>query len=190
MGALESVDRSKTPWVVVVFHTPWYSSSEHHYLEGYKAKQDMEKLLYQNGVDLVVNGHVHAYERSYPVYNDTLDACGATHIVVGDGGNYEGPALPWREPQPAWSAFREGSFRAGVLSIENETHAKWEWRRTACVQYNGKTRDGKTRYVWNAGPDGSEACSTFNDNSAQAYEAVDFATLERNVRDCANRPTS
>jgi len=45
---------------------------------------------------------------------------GTVHIVVGDGGNYEGPALyeghppGWRQPQPLWSAFREASYGPGT----------------------------------------------------------------------------
>ena len=41
------------------------------------------------------------------------------HLVVGDGGNYEGPAIyeghpsGWRQPQPEWSAFREASYGPG-----------------------------------------------------------------------------
>ena len=35
-------------------------------------------------------GHVHAYERSHPVYNYTVDLCGSVHITIGDGGNSEG----------------------------------------------------------------------------------------------------
>ena len=44
-----------------------------------------EPLLYKYGADLVLNGHVHAYERSKPVYNYTLDACGAVHITGARG---------------------------------------------------------------------------------------------------------
>lgn len=35
------------------------------------------------------NGHVHAYERTYPVYNYALDNCAPVYITVGDGGNTE-----------------------------------------------------------------------------------------------------
>lgn len=35
-------------------------------------------------------GHVHAYERSAPVNNFTVDPCGAVHITIGDAGNSEG----------------------------------------------------------------------------------------------------
>ncbi len=51
--------------------------------------QAYEPLLYKYGVDLVFNGHQHAYERSKPVYNWTLDDCGPMHITIGDGGNVE-----------------------------------------------------------------------------------------------------
>ncbi len=30
-----------------------------------------EPLFYEYGVDVVLNGHAHAYERSYPMYNFT-----------------------------------------------------------------------------------------------------------------------
>lgn len=35
-------------------------------------------------------GHVHSYERTAPVYNYTVNPCGAVHITIGDGGNSEG----------------------------------------------------------------------------------------------------
>ena len=33
---------------------------------------------------------MHAYERSTPVFNYTVDLCGPVHITIGDGGNSEG----------------------------------------------------------------------------------------------------
>lgn len=179
---LQSVNRARTPWVVVMFHTPWYNSNTHHYLEGFSAQQDLEAILYEHGVDLVVNGHVHSYERSLPVYNNTVDPCGATYLVVGDGGNYGGPAAPWREPQPAWSAFREGSFGAGVLTVENDTHATWQWRRVACVTASS----GEAPFTWTGpAPDGN--CTTSGDNSDQAYETSDEVVLVRDAEACPNR---
>ena len=43
------------------------------------------------GVDLVLNGHVHAYERTHPMYKYKPDTCGPIYITIGDGGNVEGP---------------------------------------------------------------------------------------------------
>lgn len=86
---LANVNRTETPWLIVVFHAPWYTSYRSHYMEVNCHRLDTETLLYENGVDLVLNGHVHAYERTFPVYNFTLDDCGPVHITVGDGGNVE-----------------------------------------------------------------------------------------------------
>ena len=38
----------------------------------------------------MVNGHVHAYDRSPPVNSFVPDTCGPIYISVGDGGNVEG----------------------------------------------------------------------------------------------------
>lgn len=103
---LANVDRFVTPWVVAVWHPPWYSSYNAHYREAECMMAAMEELLYSYVVDIVFNGHVHAYERSNRVYNYTLDPCGPVHIVVGDGGNREKMAVghadePGNCPDPA-----------------------------------------------------------------------------------------
>ena len=86
-------------------------------------RQDMEASL-SYSVDPVLSGHVHAYERVRPVYDGCLDACGPVYLNLGDGGNREG-VRAMVEPQPPWSAFRESSFGAGLLRLENSTHAKY-----------------------------------------------------------------
>lgn len=58
------MDRNKTPWLVVLFHVPWYNSNYAHQGEGDGMMAAMEPLLYAAGVDIVFAGHVHAYERS------------------------------------------------------------------------------------------------------------------------------
>ncbi|KAK4752446.1 hypothetical protein SAY87_021244 [Trapa incisa] len=90
---LASVDRDVTPWLVATWHPPWYSTYTAHYREAECMRVAMEDLLYNYRVDIVFNGHVHAYERSNRVYNYTLDQCGPVHIVVGDGGNRENMAI-------------------------------------------------------------------------------------------------
>ena len=39
---------------------------------------------------LHATGHVHAYERTFPVHNYAVDPCGVRYLTVGDGGNIEG----------------------------------------------------------------------------------------------------
>ncbi|XP_031263950.1 purple acid phosphatase 15-like [Pistacia vera] len=90
---LAKVDREVTPWLVATWHPPWYSTYTAHYREAECMRVAMEELLYQYSVDIVFNGHVHAYERSNRVYNYTLDPCGPVYITIGDGGNREKMAI-------------------------------------------------------------------------------------------------
>ncbi|XP_057975870.1 purple acid phosphatase 18 [Malania oleifera] len=126
---LSKVDRKKTPWLLVLFHVPWYNSNHAHAGEGDRMMATMEPLLYAASVDIVLAGHVHAYERANRVNNGKSDPCGAVHITIGDGGNREGLAQKYKNPQPEWSVFREASFGHGELRIENSTHALWSWHR-------------------------------------------------------------
>ncbi|CAK7338477.1 unnamed protein product [Dovyalis caffra] len=126
---LAKVNRKKTPWLLVLFHVPWYNSNEAHRDEGDRMMAAMEPLLYAASVDIMLAGHVHAYERSERVNNGKLDPCGAVHITIGDGGNKEGLARKYKDPQPAWSVFREASFGHGELKLVNSTHAYWSWHR-------------------------------------------------------------
>lgn len=43
-----------------------------HYLENECMREAMEELLYENGVDVVLNGHLHEYERTNPVFVSAL----------------------------------------------------------------------------------------------------------------------
>lgn len=86
---LKQFNRCVTPWLVAVWHPPWYNSYSSHYQEFECMRLEMEAILYEYKVDIVFSGHVHAYERMNRVYNYTLDPCGAVYITVGDGGNIE-----------------------------------------------------------------------------------------------------
>ncbi|KAJ6816092.1 purple acid phosphatase 18-like [Iris pallida] len=139
---LAKVDRERTPWLLVLLHAPWYNSNWAHQGEGNSMRASMEPLLYAAGVDILIAGHVHAYERSERVNNGGLDRCGAVHITIGDGGNREGLAQRFRNPKPKWSVFREASFGHGELKIVNTTHAFWSWHR------NDDDEPVKSDQVW------------------------------------------
>ncbi|GBG72812.1 hypothetical protein CBR_g12379 [Chara braunii] len=95
-GDLGRVDRQRTPWLIVLFHSPWYNSNYAHKNDGEEMRKAIEDLLYSAKVDLVFTGHVHAYERTKPMYNWKESPCGITYIVVGDGGNREGLVRRWK----------------------------------------------------------------------------------------------
>jgi Calcineurin-like phosphoesterase len=90
----QALAASTAPWRVAVFHQPAYSCSHH----GSTPAVDTEwlPLLANGGVDLVLNGHDHTYERFGPVD-------GTTFVVTGGGGAplYYETACPAGTPQPA-----------------------------------------------------------------------------------------
>ncbi|XP_062076851.1 purple acid phosphatase 2-like [Humulus lupulus] len=134
------VNRSETPWLIVLLHSPWYNSYNYHYMEGETMRVMYEPLFVKYKVDLVFSGHVHAYERSERVSNvayniingdciPVKDQSAPVYITIGDGGNIEGLANNMSEPQPAYSAYREASFGHAILDIKNRTHAYYSWHR-------------------------------------------------------------
>jgi hypothetical protein len=95
----------------------------------------MEPLLNEHGVDLVISGPVHAYERTFPVNAGRRDPCGPVYVSLGDAGNYEAASAEWG-PAEDWSAFRESTFGIGHIDFHNETHASFEWGKLACESHS------------------------------------------------------
>uniref|UniRef100_A0A1D1XYX4 Purple acid phosphatase n=1 Tax=Anthurium amnicola TaxID=1678845 RepID=A0A1D1XYX4_9ARAE len=137
---LPKVNRSETPWLIVLMHAPWYNSYNYHYMEGETMRVMFESWFVHYKVDVVFAGHVHAYERSERIsniaYNVLNGKCtpvpnqsAPVYITIGDGGNLEGLATNMTEPQPKYSAFREASFGHAIFDIKNRTHAYYSWHR-------------------------------------------------------------
>jgi hypothetical protein len=66
------------PWLIAVFHRPAYSSDILHH-PGSALMRTLTDQMAALGVDLVVNGHCHNYER-------VQDANGLMHVICGLGG--------------------------------------------------------------------------------------------------------
>ncbi|KAJ4714289.1 Purple acid phosphatase [Melia azedarach] len=137
---LPKVNRAETPWLIVLLHSPWYNTNGYHYMEGESMRVTFEPWLVEHKVDVVLAGHVHSYERTKRVsnvkYNITnglsspvKDHSAPIYITIGDGGNIEGIANRFIEPQPSYSAYREASFGHAILEIKNRTHALFTWHR-------------------------------------------------------------
>lgn len=85
------------PWVVVYFHHPPYTKGSHDsdntfFLDGelVDMRENIMPILENYGVDLILSGHSHSYERTYLIdghYGDS-DSFGPQHLKDGTGGNY------------------------------------------------------------------------------------------------------
>jgi len=126
---LAKIDRKKTPWVFTTWHRPFYCSNTVHWQSDESMRQSYEDLLYQHHVDISFTGHIHAYERTTPIYNYTVVSDGIVTLVVGNGGNGEGLYPNWRDPKPDWSIVREASYGFGSLTVYNSSHLHWQMIR-------------------------------------------------------------
>lgn len=81
--ASESKNRSLRPWIIVFGHRPMYCSSDTEEDCSFEAnilkccffnssRYSLESLFRQNRVDLCFWGHMHYYERSWPIYNNQV----------------------------------------------------------------------------------------------------------------------
>lgn len=102
----KDLSSSAKKWKVVYLHRPLYCSmpDDYHCISSAKYMRDLlEEILQRNKVDLVLAGHVHAYERLFPIYDNKIDRESIndgestylnpkypTHVVCGAGGNKEG----------------------------------------------------------------------------------------------------
>jgi len=126
--------------IIVSWHKPRFSSSTDHGNNTHM--QNLWQLAYAGGVDLVLNGHSHNYERFAPMDatgTADLTASGMPEIVVGTGGaSAHGFTTP-----PATSLVRD-SGTAGVLKLTLHP-SSFDWR---FVPVPGKTfTDVGTRSV-------------------------------------------
>lgn len=136
---LESVDRKKTPFVVLQGHRPMYTTSNEIRDAPIRKRmlEHLEPLFVKNKVTLALWGHVHRYERFCPLNNFTCGALGSNgdesegypvHVVIGMAGQDWQPIWEPREdhptdpifPQPARSLYRGGEFGYTRLVATNE----------------------------------------------------------------------
>ncbi len=103
---LESqLSTSTARWNFVVHHHPVYSSDETDYGDAYIGLhyqgdldiRHMRKLYEKFGVDVVFYGHIHDYERTWPVRGDQLDhENGTVYVQVGGCGGSLEDFAPYR----------------------------------------------------------------------------------------------
>ncbi|KAG5522446.1 hypothetical protein RHGRI_034582 [Rhododendron griersonianum] len=126
---LESVDRKKTPFVVVQGHRPMYTTSHENRDAPFRERllEHLEPLFVKNKVTLALWGHVHRYERFCPLNNFTCGSMGLNgekweafpvHVVIGMAGQDWQPIWEPRAdhpddpifPQASRSLYRGGEF--------------------------------------------------------------------------------
>jgi hypothetical protein len=95
---VDELAKSKSLWKIAAHHHPPYSSDFDDYgntvtslpLEGDPNFDPIIPLYEKYGVDLVFYGHIHSYERTWPLLNKKVDEDGVVYVQCGGaGGNNE-----------------------------------------------------------------------------------------------------
>jgi hypothetical protein len=132
---LQTINREITPWLLVSFHAPLYTTFQGHVdeFEAVNMKQAMEPLFVKYGVNIVVSGHDHGYMKSHPLAFGKVDPTGSSpiYLTLGAGGNREEHPPGYRHEEPeAWVAERNlQEYGYGHLFVPNATHALFDWVR-------------------------------------------------------------
>lgn len=141
-------NRELRPWLIVLSHHPLYCSVnwELPLLQnngdcGHNAvmlQEQLDDVLYQNGVDIYFQAHVHNYEREAAIYknltvpsefdgpNIHIGPKAPIYITNGNAGNYEGHNDPTSPTPQDWAQFWSNDYGYGRLIVYNNTHLYYE----------------------------------------------------------------
>ncbi|MFN0128544.1 MAG: LamG-like jellyroll fold domain-containing protein [Verrucomicrobiales bacterium] len=102
---------STATWKFAAHHHPCFSSDENDYGDTWKGREDKDfrpgdgnareliPLYEKHGVDIVFAGHIHSYERTWPILNMAINQTRGVRYIVSGGG---GGGLEQAGPQRAW----------------------------------------------------------------------------------------
>ncbi|TPX07727.1 uncharacterized protein E0L32_010623 [Thyridium curvatum] len=178
---LAAVDRTKTPWVFVMSHRPMYSSE----VSAYQAhiREAFEALLLQNNVDAYFSGHIHWYERMWPMgRNGTIDkgsvvnnktyttnpGVSMTHIVNGMAGNIESHSTldPKKGVLPITAVLDQTHYGFSKLVVHNASVVTWQF-----VLGNGSGIGDELTLIKKANSSGSGSGSPTTKNGVAGQQA-------------------
>ena len=107
----KALGKSKATWKIVMHHRPPYSSDEDDYGDTYKGPSQMGDtnpraiipLCEKHRVDVVWSGHIHSYERTWPLRDGKPVSAkkGVLYMITGGGGGGLEKAAPVRTPLSA-----------------------------------------------------------------------------------------
>jgi len=119
-------NRKTVPWIVVSGHRPWYTSER----VCDACQKAFEPLFQQYKVDVYFTGHVHWYERCWPIapggvitQKDYNLPKATVYITNGAAGNVENHSTGSAKP---FTAFLDQThYGYGRLTPLNATHLRW-----------------------------------------------------------------
>jgi len=126
--AQANANRAAVPWLIVSGHRPLYSSGG----DCSACKDAFEALFNKYNVDIYFCGHVHWYERLWPIapggkvtQHDYNNPSVPIYIVNGAAGNVEGHSHGDKQPISAF--INDKDYGYGRVSVFNGTTLQWQF---------------------------------------------------------------
>lgn len=134
-------ERDIRPWIFVAGHRPVYSLHDAEddgtpALFAKSLQEAVEPLFHKYKVDVYWCGHVHGYERQWPVYDTTNIEVGSdytdpkytVYIVHGAAGNDEQHESYRRVPDAKWNVLWDNKhYGVGLLTVKSPNELYWEF---------------------------------------------------------------
>ncbi len=123
----QDLSRVRRDWIIAYWHHPPYSRGSHNSdreRELTEMRENAVPILEEFGVDLVLSGHSHAYERSRLINGHFGDAAtfGPEHVVDGGDGREDGSGAYQKNPGPRTGAVYVVSGSASRRSLGTFDH--------------------------------------------------------------------
>jgi hypothetical protein len=104
-------------WKLLMHHMPMWSASTMHG-SNIMLQQLWQPLVDQYGIDLVLNGHDHDYEVSFPLLGQAVqstNATGTVYVVAGGAG-----AELYQNGQGFWTDYSESTYSAAIIDVRRD----------------------------------------------------------------------
>lgn len=114
--------KNKLNWIIAYLHFPPFSSSTSHGSD-INMRKVYNPIFEKYGVDIVLTGHDHDYERTFPMKGETVairemskykEGTGTIYVVTGGGG---ARLYGMKNEAPEWSAKRESVHQYLKVSV-------------------------------------------------------------------------
>jgi hypothetical protein len=132
------------PWVVAYWHHPPYTKGSHdsdndNFLDGelVEMREEIVPILEEYGVDLILNGHSHSYERSMMIdgHYGNSDAFNTNHQINNSTGNYPEVDCPYHKDTEAPSS-HNGTVYCVMGNSGKTSSVDPEWPHPAMISYS------------------------------------------------------
>ncbi|RFU24992.1 hypothetical protein B7463_g11347, partial [Scytalidium lignicola] len=183
---LAAVDRTKTPWIIAMSHRPMYSSETASYESDVRAA--FQGLMLEHGVDAYLSGHIHWYERMWPLTSSgavdkasiinnntyyTNAGVSMAHLINGMAGNIESHSELGSAKVAAKTAYLDTThYGFNKLTFFNSTVLKFEFVLGA----NGTVADELTLIKPASSSSSSSSTSTSHSSTSTSTSATSTTT--------------